>query len=308
MSKFLLLSLMGVLGFPAFALESLDDQQLARMTGQDGITISVAPAANNVQGVIGVQKIVISDKDGLAAPFNGVTYTGVGSTVFNVNTNSGVLFCTTVGTCTKTADPIVINVDAEGGGVNGPMLYVNIKTPQNANRIKIDLSGIALRADTLSAMNRVIAGPSEVEFLKFSSGIDLVLGAPIELGLALGNEGTTTSTDALINMINANFVKIDFGRIALKSTGGHTSESDLSLNVSLNSLDLSGANIDLSPAGLVLSKATVGPFDIRVDDITAGELASPPSAAFNGTSVGLLGSIGANGIRVTNLAIAVSGM
>lgn len=317
MRKLFPLVLLCLANSAAWALESLDDQQLSETTGQDGLTISIIPAASGVKGMIGMQEIAYTDGDGFSTTINNdsgtpIAYTGPASVVTNFNTNSGVLFCTnTSGACTRSQNPITLKIDADGAAGTGgeAMIYAHLALPTNVSRIKLDIANIALRADRLVA-GSIVKGSTEVQMMQFSNGIDLSLAAPLQIGFALGSERSSNiNMDAMINLISANFSSIDFGTVTIVSSGGQANESSLRADISLTNLDLSGANLNLSASGLVFSKATIGPFNVRVNNVTMGNTAAAPSASvFNGTGVGSLGSFGINNMTVTNAQVAISGL
>jgi hypothetical protein len=317
MRKLFPLVLLCLANSSVLALESLDDQQLSETTGQDGLTISIIPAASGVKGMIGMQEIAYTDGDGFSTTINNgsgvlTSYLGPASVITNFNTNSGVLFCTnTTGVCTLSQNPITLRLDADGaaGAGGSAMIYGRLALPTNVNRIKLDIANLALRADQLVA-GKIVKGSTEIQVTQFSNGIDLRLAAPMQIGLALGSERSSNiNMDAMINLISANFSAIDFGTVSLVSSGGQANESSLRADISLTNLDLSGANIDVSANGLVFSKASIGPFNVRINNVTAGNTAAAPSATlFNGTRVGTLGSFGINNMTVTNAQVAISGL
>lgn len=317
MRKLFPLVLLCLANSSVLALESLDDQQLSETTGQDGLTISIIPAASGVKGMIGIQEIAYTDGDGFSTTINNdsgtpISYTGPASVITNFNTNSGILLCTnTSGACTRSQNAITLKLDADGAAGTGSeaMVYAQLDLPSNVSRIKLDIANLALRADRVVSGN-IVKGTTEVQMVQFSNGIDFSLAAPMRVGFALGSERSSNiNMDAMINLISANFSSIDLGTVTWVSSGGQANESSLRADISLTNLDLSGANLNLSASGLVFSKASIGPFNVRVNNVTMGNTAAAPSAAvFNGTGVGSIGSFGINNMTVTNAQVAISGL
>lgn len=165
LKKLALVSAVSMISAGAFALEAIDDETMAATTGQDGITILVAPGTrtdaellalgvtqdtidaidlttNGVPGADGVLKaisirqVVIHDNDGWTVAGGGTADTANSGAIVIGDGNaadSTVIFA-------DNATPIVINIDAVGdsngaavGG--GAMLNVRIDTPTLGIRV-----------------------------------------------------------------------------------------------------------------------------------------------------------------------------
>jgi hypothetical protein len=307
-----MMSVMACMSMPTFAMDLLDDGQLAESTGQDGISITIQPKSAGQAGLIGFSDAALMDGNGLTgttgATINGVAYTNPGSSVLNMRNNSGIQLLTSGGAYSTGAIVITADVDGSAGQSAKPMLYTTISLPSDVARIKADIQDLSIRADTGSGTN-LIAGTIEKPIVQFAQGVTFNLASQLKLALVLGAEGTAVNTNHFITLISANFSSIDLGTVSLPSIGGAAGESSLSAAISITNLDLSGAYLDVTSSGLTFGKATVGPFNARVNDITLGSTAATPSATiFNGTNVGSIGSLGANGITVTNMKLTVSGM
>jgi hypothetical protein len=313
MRKLLPLVLLCLANTAALALESLDDQQLSATTGQDGLTISIIPAASGVKGKIGIQEIALTDKDGFTSTINNnlgiaTSYAGPASLITNMQTNSGILFCTNnSGACTFSQSPITLKIDADGnlGTGNQAMVYAHLALPTNVSRIKLDIANLALRADQLVS-GSIVKGSTEIQLMQFSNGIDLNLAAPLEIGFALGSERSSdTSMDAMMNLISANFSSINLGTVSFVSSGGQLNESSLRADILVTDLNLSGANLDISANGLVFTHSLISGVDIQINDVIAGTAGAVNT---DGTKIGSLGSFGINNMTVTNAQIAISGL
>lgn len=307
-----MMGVMACISMPAFAMDLLDDGQLAESTGQDGISITIQPKSAGQAGLIGFSDAALMDGNGLTgttgATINGVAYTGAGSSVINMRANSGIQLLTSSGAYSTGAIVITADVDGSAGQSGKPMLYTTISLPADVVRIKADIEDLSIRADTGSGSN-LIAGTVEKPIVQFSQGVTFNLASQLKLALVLGAEGTAANTNHFMTLVSANFSSIDLGTVSLPSIGGQAGESSLSAKVSISNLDLSGAYLDVVNTGLTFGKATIGPFNASINDITLGSTAATPSTSvFNGTSVGSLGSLGANGITVTNMKLTVSGM
>jgi hypothetical protein len=307
-----MMSVMACMSMPAFAMDLLDDGQLAESTGQDGISITIQPKSAGQAGLIGFSDVALIDRDGFTGlsdtTINGVAYTNAGSSVLNMRAGSGIQLLTSTGTFSTGAITIDTDIDGSAGQGSKPMLYTTINLPADVARIKADIQDLSIRADTLSG-STVIAGTVEKPIVQFSQGITFNLASQLRLALVLGAEGTAANANHFMTLVSANFSSIDFGTISLPSIGGAVGESSLSATVSINNLDLSGAYLDIVGTGLTFGKASIGPFNASINNITLGSTAATPSATiFNGTNVGALGSLGANGITVTNMKLTVSGM
>ena len=107
----------------AMAMQALDDAQLASTTGQDGITLTIKPPVKafsgltaGAGGVIAIDHIYVHDKDGLAIADGG---TGTAGAI------------TLDGFAIAGNQPIVVKIDADGGGAaaGGAFLNVNVALP-----------------------------------------------------------------------------------------------------------------------------------------------------------------------------------
>jgi hypothetical protein len=307
-----------VVALPTFAMDVLDDTQLAQSTGQDGLTLTIQPKSAGQAGLIGFSDFAFIDTNGLtgttgasirnAGTATNTSYTGVGSMVVNMRANSGIQLLTSGGVYSTGAITTTIDVDGSAGQGANALLYMSINLPADVVKIKADIQDISLRADTLSGAN-VVTGSVEKPIAQFSQGIDFNLASQLRLAVVLGAEGTAANLNHFVTLVSANFSSIDLGTVTLPSIGGTANESSLSAKVSLTNLDLSGAYLDVTSTGLTFAKASIGPFNVSISDITAGNTAAAASSTvFNGTNVGSLGTLGANGITVSNFKMTVSGM
>jgi len=227
----------------AFALEAADDATLAAATGQDGITILVAPGtktdaqllalgvsqatidqidladatgapgADAIMKGLSISKVVVHDKDGM-----------VGAT------NSGTLAIDGIVLFADNNAPIVVNIDmigsvadagraATGGAATGAMLNVSIATPKlalkqgaisvgnsNGNVAGFDEAG-AVSAGAVE--NSVVAGVDDLYgtaddgLLASSAEIQIMSGMEIVLGAMTTNIQLGSEAQGAMILVNA---------------------------------------------------------------------------------------------------------
>jgi len=226
LKKLALVSAVSMISAGAFAMEAMDDESMASATGQDGITILIAPGAktgtqlaalgvsdatmaqidvggtiNNgaTQGVgtnnafkgLSISSIVIHDDDGIATAGNsGALVIGSGGA------DSTAVFA-------DDTQPIVVTIDMIGDA-NGdatttdPMLNVAISTPTLAiatgDIYVADSNAVADEAvvgrDTNSdgdATDTEVDGSTNSNKIKILSGLEIVMGASTTT-IQLGSE------------------------------------------------------------------------------------------------------------------------
>lgn len=294
---------------PAWAMDSLNEEQLAQAVGQDGITIKILPASKTgttlTPGKIGLNAVRWTDKDGISSAINGTTYTQSGGLVTNMRANSGLWFCTnTTGACATSSQPMTLTMDMDGAGNKPKQAYLLgvFRLANDLKRIHFDIDSIGLRAGN-SATNTPIA--------TLSNGINLTFAGTGPAGMNFSFGGPTakgTDYDALVNLVNFNLASLDLGTVSLVSSGGQTGESSLRFGAKVTNLDLSGSNMDLSAAGLVLSKSTLGKFNVEVNNIEAGVIGNQAAGTFDNLKNGSLGSVGMTGIQLTNPRFTIKGL
>lgn len=220
----------------AFALEVADDETLSAATGQDGITIWVAPgqiaeadltgtygvsattaAAMDVSGPLGaadnflkgltINQVVVHDDDGYggqpsATGNSGALVIGDGSAA-----DSTVVFADNTTPIRIDIDMVGVATDASAG--NGAMLNVRISTPQLAIK-----QGSVYVANSNAASDEYDAdgalggaadgidgqeGSSHSDRIKIMNGMEIVLGATT-INVQLGREaqGSMVSVNASI--------------------------------------------------------------------------------------------------------------
>ncbi|MDO8267705.1 MAG: hypothetical protein Q7T32_07710 [Moraxellaceae bacterium] len=259
----------------AFGLESLEDETLSEMTGQDGITVTYTPAAGGVSF-----STILHDADPVVdgAIVIGNPLSAAGHTATSITTPVG--------------QSIVMLVDATGdidAGTAGSQaaLQINISIPANT---VINTGSIS--AAQSNGLGNAVTNQTGV----IMDNISITLGAS-SLLMTLGNEApggqmirVTTSMAAGLNI--ANFALKD-------ANGGGTGGSGFRASNIL--LDNSGASaaldvdfkIDLVPTGVQTSVVTFGTggTDIKITGLRLGDSAASSIGNVDVVGLNLSGSM-----------------
>jgi len=226
----------------AFALEAADDATLAAATGQDGITILVAPGtktdgdllglgvsqatidmidladqtgapgADGVMKGLSITKVIVHDKDGIAG-----------------NRDSGTLAIDGIVLFADNNQPIQIDIDmvgsvsdagrgATGGAATGAMLNVAISTPKlalkqgaisvgnsNGNAAGFTAAGVASAdiENTVVAGVDTLYGSADDGLLASSAEIQIMSGMEIVLGAMTTNIQLGSEAQGAMIVVNA---------------------------------------------------------------------------------------------------------
>lgn len=198
----------------AFAMQSMDDAALSATTGQDGITILIAPptlaaplATGQTNGII-IGAAVLHDKDGFAGRLGGGAIILGDASQANaanaVGTQMGVFG----------SQPIRVTIDASNGqvatGTGGttPILNISVGLPSDllirTGDISVDGSaraGIAVGAAGATIANAATGGTSG-NAVKILNSMDIALGSAT-MNIQLGNtvqSGVTAGQTTMIKM------------------------------------------------------------------------------------------------------------
>lgn len=294
----------------AFAMQSMDDAALSEATGQDGITILIAPptlgapVAGRTNGIT-IGAAVLHDKDGFAGSLGGGAIILGDASQANAANVAG----TAMGVYGST--PIVVTIDASNGqgatglGGTAPVLNINVGLPADllirTGDISIDGSaraGIATGAAGAIIGNAATGGTTGTS-VKILNSMDIALGGAtmnIQLGNPNQSAGAIAATTPMILMGGSvaggltisNLGLVDgnaFNPAAGQFGGGTLGVSTLTIK------DNGGANLtlaaaidvaaDLSPVfgtpagvgGLVIT--TGGPaMDVMMQNVTLGSATS----------------------------------
>ena len=303
------------LSHSAFALEQMNDQDLASQTGQDGITIKLGVSA------VAFDQVSLIDTDGMTgatgsaalviAPLVKPTATG-GSTQINFLNAGG----------TAVNNLFTATIDSDGGAVSSDA-FANINLAfSELKKITIDPFAIYLAPTTNNS--RTIGSVGSV----FGSGTTLRAGVSKLLQIGSGTEKLTVNfKDALgVNIqlgnapqghlvtLSGSLQSINIPKIKIFSNNAGATSS-LSLDAELKAtnastgVSLGGFYVDVVPGGLNFGKTgTTDKFDLTLNNVVAGEIGVSDPNTFNGLKNGPMGNFGMVGASVTNLKVNVKGM
>jgi hypothetical protein len=267
------------------AFEEISEEELSGTSAQDGITVFVGLPANGWRA----NEMSLTDKNGIDASL-ATGYANAGTIAAK---NIGFNTCTSAVGCVASSTPSIrIDVDAVGdyngavAGVGG-MLNIGFSLMGTASKVRLYIDGLWLRNGA--------AGATETKFLDFQQDyIDITpIGSLSLFSVQLGNE---SSGGHLLHFTNGNFGTIDFGVVALLDK--QDNNNSLRFGLKLDNVDLTGSGFDFNANGLVYTASNFGGgvMNVTLSNIAMGN-ASAPS----------IGSIGVEGLSVSNLAVTIAG-
>jgi hypothetical protein len=295
----------------AFALEKMNDQDLASQTGQDGITIKLGVST------VSFNQLSLIDT-------NGMTGAAGSAALVIAPTTSGdiakVNFLNAGGTAVSNL--VTATIDSDGGATSGdPFANINL-TFSDLKTITMDPFAIYL-APTLNG-SRTIGSVGSM----FGSGATLRAGVSKLMEIGSGNEKLTVNfKDALglnIQLGNApqkqmiafsgSLQNINIPKIKLFSKNAGTNTSSLGLDVELKATNASGISLngfylDVTTGGINFGKVgTTDKFDVTLSNVIAGTKNSQSVDNFANLKNGSMGNFGMVGASVTNLKVNVRGL
>ncbi|MDE2421851.1 MAG: hypothetical protein KGO49_11815 [Gammaproteobacteria bacterium] len=328
----------------AWPMDEMSDNQLATTTGQDGITVLIAPpklgavlATGQTNGLV-IGAMLLHDKNGFAG------FTSGGALIFGDASQANAANATGVQMGIYASSPIQVVMDASNGqaasGTGGtkPLLNINVGLPGDllirTGDISIDASNrnsaanpIAVGATGATAANAAIGGTQGYAY-KIMSSIDIALGVATSLNIQLGN----TQQGGLLKFSNFNIPSLSLGLNLVSPNGGTVAASNLTASVVMTNLNLTGAVVDAvqdmglalggsstGVGGLILQDAQLGcastdttcktntPMSMVVNSVTVGT-SGVSDGTFGGSKNASMGSFGLTNVSVSNLKIGVSGM
>lgn len=324
----------------AWSMDEMTDSQLSTTTGQDGITVLIAPpkltaAQQSVAGqpvltqtnglIVGAA--ILHDKDG----FTG--YTSAGALVFGDAKQANAANAVGIQSGVYASTPIKMTIDSSNGkvatGLGGtlPVLNVNVALPTDllirTGDVSLDVSsrsGIAVGAAGATTANAAIGGTTG-KAVKIMNSTDIAFGGTaISLNLQLGH----TPQGGMISFGTLNIPSITFSGLSLASPNGGVSPSQLAMTPLITNLDLTGAKIDAvvdmglalggsstGIGGVIFSDASLTIGEVKLNNVMAGNTCAAPctgATIAQGMANASLGSFGVIGMTATNLRIGVSGM
>lgn len=311
-TKVTLVSAIAVSG-NAMAMQAMDDQSLSAATGQDGITILVAPHTTDagwatwaaaktfntgsLSGGVHIDNVYVHDKDGVT----GVTGTGI--------TTPGAGAITIQGVDLASNGPIRVLIDADANGNAANSAVLNVKVGLTETFIKLGEIGVA-------TSNRGGATPSwgvdNTSYNKILNPLELHLG-DTSMNIQLGAQ----PQGAMIKVSGSMTGGLAINNIELFDTDGVAGSPSAALATpgsiyigSIAMTDTGGANltvaadIDVSAAGLVLT-STSGLMDVRISDVRLGNVDLSGVGGPNSTKS--LGDIELVGVNATGTQLIIRG-
>jgi hypothetical protein len=273
------------------ALDAMNEEELSALSAQDGITMAIALPTNGWRA----NEISLTDTNGISASIV-AGYANAGTIVAK---NVGFNTCsesTIGGSCSSFISPRLPTIkfdmdmigDNNGGAANGgAMLNIAFSLTGGANKIRFYIDGIYLRNGS--------AGTTETKLITFEQGyVDVVpIGSSSLLNIHLGDE---ISTGHLLHFTNGNFGTVDFGTVAILDAV--TPANGVRFGFKLENFDITDSGFDINPDGLIYTAANFGGgvMNATFSDIKMGAVGAAS-----------IGTIGIEGIKVTNLALTISG-
>lgn len=321
LKKLALVSAVSMISAGAFAMEAMDDESMSATTGQDGITILIAPDSKTTAEVIGlgvslatrtaidanadtnfkglsITQINIHDDDGLASAAPGGTAT---------TANSGALVIgdgTAAGSTAVIADnaaPIQIDLDMVGnvaGGVgNAPMLNIRINTPQlgiklgNIYVANSDASEVNFDADGAVDVSTENDGTAVAGAVQIMSGFEIILGSS-DLVIQLGNEAQGSMIAANTTLVGGltinNFALIDNNGASTAVGGAVSGQIQIG---QLKVTDNGGANLTTNVQIDAVGVGAAAPLGegLYIDLVTVGS-ATGIDVSLNDVAIGAAGT------------------
>ena len=302
------------LSHSAFALEQLNDQDLASQTGQDGITIKLGVSA------VTFDQLSLIDTDGIAA----TTSTGSAALAIAPITSTGsvkVNFLNAGGTSVNNL--FTATIDSDGGATpSGAFANINLAFSE-LKQVTIDPFAIYL-APTVNASRTIGSTGSVFTGTALRSGVSKLLqigdasnklsvnfkdalGANIQLGGA--PQGHLVQLSGSLQSINIPKIKIFSKNTVASEDNSLSLDAAITATNSATGIRLDGFYMDVAPDGLNFGKTgTTDKFDLTLNNVVVGKLGATDAGSFNGLKNGSMGSFGLIGASVTNLKVNVKGM
>lgn len=298
----------------AFALEQLNDQDLASQTGQDGITIKLGVSA------VAFDQLSLIDTDGIAA----TTSTGSAALAIAPITSTGsvkVNFLNAGDTAVNNL--FTATIDSDGGAsASGAFANINLAFSE-LKKITIDpfaiyLAPTANASRTIGSTGSVFTGTglrSGVSKLlqigdasnKLSINFKDSLGANIQLGDA--PQGHLVQLSGSLQSINIPKIKIFSKNTVASEDNSLSLDAAITATNSATGIRLDDFYMDVAPDGLNFGKTgTTDKFDVTLSNVVAGVSGAQDPATFGGLKNSSMGNLGIIGASVTNLKVNVRGL
>lgn len=275
--KLVLATAIAALPVAGFSVEILDDESMSGVTGQDGISVAIAPGAGGISG-----DIILHDNDGL---------TGTSQLLHNF---AGAIVIEGFNLTTTGID---ITVDAgdsvqNGGTAATPVLHIGVSLDAGTTLATGDISVANSERDDagwdFEAGTKTVALLDSIA-ISMPGGVDLTMqlgnepqGHMIELTTAFG--GGLTLAGLAINDANSLGA---LGAVSVHISDAGVANADLGVDI----------GIDADATGLVVDMVTLGAgagIDIEVTDAYLGS-ATP------------IGDVFVKGLNMDGTTITISG-
>ncbi|MFA9202721.1 MAG: DUF6160 family protein [Flavobacteriales bacterium] len=313
----------------AMAMQALDDESLSAATGQDGITLYIAPPTPTAaliaagfgtatySGALTIDNVFIHDKDGV----NGLTAGNPATPVVSAGSAAGAIVLGnpngTNGLVIAGSAGIKVDIDADSNA-GDPLLNVKVALPTKLTVRTGDI-GVATskRVAGTSASDFTLRGIDAAKYNKILSSLDLELGGT-ELNIQLGAEAqgamikvagkitdgltisglelfdtkTGTAADLSTGVLGTKGGSIYVGKINVQDSGPGT---NLTLAV----------DIDVSANGLIMTMGGSTKTDILMNDVRLGNAVGVANT--NWDTKGSIGDVEIVGLAMAGTKIAVYG-
>ena len=265
------------------AFEEIPEEELSETSAQDGMTVFIGLPTNGWRA----NEISLTDKNGIDASL-ATGYTNAGTIVAK---NIGFNTCTSAVGCVASIIPSIrLDIDAvgdyNGAAVGaGGMLAIDVSLIGTASKIRLSIGSLWLRNG--------VSGATETKILDFQQGfIDITPSSSSLFSIRLGKE----SLGHLLHFTNGNLGTIDFGTIALLDK--QDNNNNLRFGLKLDNVDLTGSGFDVNTDGLIYTASNFGGgvMNVTLSNIAMGNAGAPS-----------MGSIGVEGLSVSNLAVTIAG-
>ena len=266
------------------ALEEISEDELSVISAQDGVTVLIGLPAAGWRA----NEISLTDKNGINASLV-AGYANAGTIAAK---NIGFNTCTAAVGCVASS-PTSIRLDIDAVGDNngaasggGAMLNIGFSLMGTASKVRLFIDGLWLRNGA--------SGSTETKILDFQQDyIDITpIGSLSLFNVQLGNE----TLGHLLHFTNGNFGIIDFGVIALLDK--QNNNNSLRFGLKLENVDLTGSGFDVNTDGLIYTASNFGGgvMNVTLSNIAMGNAGAPS-----------MGSIGVEGLSVSNLVVTIAG-
>ena len=288
-------------GSAAYAMQSMDDAALSDTTGQDGITILIAPPSLSAaqQTALGVTQTngiqigaaVLHDKDGFAGSLGGGAIILGDAKQANAANTAGVAMGI------FGSSPIVVTIDASNGqaatGTGGtkPIMNIGVSLPTDllirTGDISVDGSaraGIVTGAAGASIANAATGGTTG-NSVKILSSMDIALGGAT-MNIQLGNtqqSGITPGQTTMIKMSGS-----IAGGLTISGLSLHDANPSITNGTSANPGQFGGGDLGVSTITIKDTGAATGLTLAAAVDVISDANVIPALAAYTPSGRGAL--------------------